>query len=223
MCVALVSAMSVLAGPAAGMAAAPPKNTLPPEVVLVGKEEPGSRLVCAPGSWSPGGVHFEYEWVRDGIGFASLPGELPGTYTLKATDEHKQIWCIVTAIEGSPGFERTVLESANSFCFNGCGPPLRPPEPEKNPAVSGTPEVGKTLSCSQGTWRNRPQTFTYQWYRNVGSAEKPVHEALKGATESTYTVGRPSAIRTGLAGSYGTLTTEPGNPRVRVPTRTSAK
>jgi hypothetical protein len=40
------------------------------------------------------------------------------------------------------------------------------------PAISGTGTVGNTLSVSQGTWSNSPDSFSYQWKRgatNVGS------------------------------------------------------
>lgn len=48
------------------------------------------------------------------------------------------------------------------------------------PAISGTPNVGDTLSCSTGTWTNSPTRFSYQWYRN-GST-------ISGAAARTYTV-----------------------------------
>lgn len=44
------------------------------------------------------------------------------------------------------------------------------------PAITGTKQVGQTLTCSTGTWSKSP-TFTYQWRRN-GSA-------IAGATAST--------------------------------------
>lgn len=33
------------------------------------------------------------------------------------------------------------------------------------PAITGTPTVGQTLTCSNGTWTKSP-TFTRQWNRN---------------------------------------------------------
>ena len=42
------------------------------------------------------------------------------------------------------------------------------------PVVSGTPQVGQTLSCSPGSWSgSMPQTYTYQWQRegtDIGGA-----------------------------------------------------
>lgn len=44
------------------------------------------------------------------------------------------------------------------------------------PAVTGTPTVGQTLTCSVGTWVDR-DSHTFQWYRNG--------TAIGGATGNT--------------------------------------
>jgi hypothetical protein len=44
------------------------------------------------------------------------------------------------------------------------------------PAITGTKQVGQTLTCSTGTWSKSP-TFTYQWLRNG--------QPISGATAST--------------------------------------
>ena len=47
------------------------------------------------------------------------------------------------------------------------------------PVVSGTPEVGETLSCTEGTWTGEGTiTYAYQWRRNGVN--------ISGATSSTY-------------------------------------
>jgi len=46
------------------------------------------------------------------------------------------------------------------------------------PTISGTPQVGQTLTASQGTWSNSPTSYAYQW--SAGGA------AISGATSSTY-------------------------------------
>jgi hypothetical protein len=48
------------------------------------------------------------------------------------------------------------------------------------PTLTGTPVVGRTLSCSQGGWANNPAGYTYAWLRN-GSP-------IAGQTGSTYVV-----------------------------------
>jgi len=49
------------------------------------------------------------------------------------------------------------------------------------PAITGTAEIGNTLTTSDGTWTGAPApTFTYQWQRGTTN--------IAGATSSTYTV-----------------------------------
>lgn len=62
------------------------------------------------------------------------------------------------------------------------GPPPTPPPPVSfntvAPAVTGTPQVGQTLTCSTGTWTNSPTSYSYAW--RVGGVTQ--------GTASTYVV-----------------------------------
>lgn len=46
------------------------------------------------------------------------------------------------------------------------------------PVISGTPQVGQTLTATTGVWLNSPTLFTRQWRRNG--------TPIGGATDSTY-------------------------------------
>jgi hypothetical protein len=47
------------------------------------------------------------------------------------------------------------------------------------PAVTGTPQVGETLTVSDGTWQGQATlTYAYQWYDSNG--------AIGGATANTF-------------------------------------
>jgi hypothetical protein len=63
--------------------------------------------------------------------------------------------------------------------------PQAAPTNQSPPAVSGTPEEGRTLTTSNGTWAGTaPITYTYSWRRcdeNGGSCSQ-----IGGATSNTY-------------------------------------
>ncbi len=48
------------------------------------------------------------------------------------------------------------------------------------PTLTGTPALGQTLTCSQGTWSNSPTSFSYAWLRNGAP--------IAGQTAGTYVV-----------------------------------
>jgi hypothetical protein len=62
------------------------------------------------------------------------------------------------------------------------------------PTISGTTQVGQTLTAANGTWTNSPSSFAYQWLRcnGGGNACGPV----ANGTQSTYTLVTADAGRT---------------------------
>jgi hypothetical protein len=57
-----------------------------------------------------------------------------------------------------------------------CSPPVN----ASVPALSGTPQLGQSLTCSRGTWLSNPASYTYRWQRDGSD--------VAGATAPTYTV-----------------------------------
>jgi hypothetical protein len=164
----------MLLGPGAAVAAAElPYNNEEPEVEIKGRLVPGERLVCAAGSWEGGVFEFKYEWLREGSVIAGASGSV---YFIAAADRGYKISCIVFArnAEGTE-FE----ESWNSVEIPGTREPV--PINKVPPHVTGTPAVGKTLTCSSGTWESAsPIKYAYQWLREKVPVET--------ATQSTYLV-----------------------------------
>jgi hypothetical protein len=76
------------------------------------------------------------------------------------------------------------------------------------PAISGTPTVGQTLTLSNGTWGGaQPITFTYEWQRCDSTGKNC--DVIAGATGSSYTLTSADAGHVLLAGvlaknAYGT-------------------
>src|SRR6478752_4219670 len=69
------------------------------------------------------------------------------------------------------------------------------PKNSQPPVVSGTPEIGKELTTTNGTWSGTtPLTFTYQWRRcdKIGGSCADI----SGATANSYTLQGPDSGNT---------------------------
>jgi serine protease len=91
---------------------------------------------------------------------AIKPPDLGGYYTCISRDP-------------TTGAERTV-------CGAGILNLARIPAPVGQPALSGVPTVGSTMSVTPGEWNGRPDSVTYQWLRSGA--------AIAGATGRSYEV-----------------------------------
>jgi hypothetical protein len=66
-----------------------------------------------------------------------------------------------------------------------------PPASTGEPAISGNPVVGSTLSASRGSWSGNPTSYSYQWVRCPASGGRPDGSdcaTIGGATTSRYIV-----------------------------------
>jgi hypothetical protein len=59
------------------------------------------------------------------------------------------------------------------------------------PAITGTVDIGQTLTVTPGTWSNNDVTLTYQWQRCDATGANCV--AVPGATTATYVVSSDDA------------------------------
>jgi hypothetical protein len=73
----------------------------------------------------------------------------------------------------SDGYE---LFSVQAALLDAGGPLVHAVYSLKSPAISGTPRVGRRLTCRPGTWSgDRPITFSYRWLRNGRPAAVGLH------------------------------------------------
>ena len=137
----------------------------------------GQTLTCSHGTWESFPAGYTYKWLREG---AEISGAVSSAYTVLMADEGHSISCEVTA-SNSAG------PSAPEPSANSDSVPLLPTlpvnivAPEVAVQGGGAAVVGKTLSCSSGTWAGTPTpTFSYKWLRDG--------VAIGGAESNTYTV-----------------------------------
>lgn len=62
------------------------------------------------------------------------------------------------------------------------------PVNQEVPVITGTAEVGETLTASTGDWTPTPQSYSFQWQRVNDNAED-----IEGATNSSYIITALSA------------------------------
>ncbi|HTU78650.1 MAG TPA: hypothetical protein VMF09_07820 [Solirubrobacteraceae bacterium] len=156
---------------------------------------PVSASICVgaePTSGS-GGELGEEAYTSTSEGHYEIEGLATGTYRLHFEQCHETgesvEWAsqyydgAATAAEATPisvtsGEEPAVPALANVKLLRSSA--IKPANTAA-PALSGTPVVGDTLSCSTGTWTGTPTpTYSYQWLREGA--------AISGASAGSYTV-----------------------------------
>lgn len=63
------------------------------KLAVTGTVTIGSTLTCNPGTWSGGGLAFNYQWQRAGVDIA---GATARTYVIQAADQGSTLRCVVT-------------------------------------------------------------------------------------------------------------------------------
>lgn len=184
---------------------------------IVGNPQRGKLLAAVPGAWGGGKpVSFGYQWQRcDAAGNACEPitGAARQTYTPGAADVGRAMVVTVTATTTSGSASASSLPTlaiANAGTIGATAPRAR-----TQPAITGTTQVGETLTAGVGTWTGSPTSFSYQWRRCAadGSACAPIPGA--GGTAHVITpddIGATlsltvTAVGKGGAGSATALST----------------
>ncbi|MCW4467187.1 hypothetical protein OK351_17035 [Glutamicibacter sp. MNS18] len=115
----------------------------------------------------PAGTKASYQWYKNGT---KVKKATKKSYTLTTKDIGAKYQVRMT-VTGT-GYKKlslsshTVKISRPTFAV------------KKNPSISSTPTVGKTLKVKAETYSPKPTSYSYQWLRNGKS--------IKGATKSSY-------------------------------------
>ena len=197
-----------------------PGTLVSPQPVVNGTPAVGQVLSVAPGAWGPAPVTLGFQWLRDGV---AIPGAAATTYRVTAEDAGRQLAVTVTgtkagyAAASTTSVPRTVVRLLTST---------------PTPAISGSAQVGQTLTAVPGTWSPAPVTLRFQWNRSG----KPI----LGATRSTYRLtsadagraitvtvtgsktGYPSAARTSAGKSVAKVLTSQPPPKITGTARVGA-
>jgi len=137
-----------------------------PTPKISGTVKVGKTVSVTVGTWSPS-ASFTYQWYRSGT---AISGATSKSYKLVAADAGKKLTVKVTAKKS--GYTSKSKTSAAATVAKGTF------STAPTPKISGTVQVGKTVSVTVGTWSPTPSSYSYQWYRDG--------KAISGATKSTY-------------------------------------
>jgi RTX calcium-binding nonapeptide repeat (4 copies)/WD40-like Beta Propeller Repeat len=171
-----------------------PQNVAPPSINGGVAPQTGQLLTATNGTWvGASAVGFAYQWQRcDASGNNCSPiGTNSSSYAVVSADVGSTLRVIVTAVNvagqtQSPGSTHTgVVTLAGT---------VNPPVNTSYPVITlpftnttGVPNIGDTLSVSNGTWAGSfPITFTYQWKK----CDSPAGSCYRipGATRNTFTI-----------------------------------
>jgi subtilisin family serine protease len=166
---------------------------------LTAAPQVGQVLLRGQGSWT-GSAPLSISAVRwqrctsDGSSCSTLANA--PTYTVQSADTGYALRFVVTV---KNGLGSTAVASGLSAPVGGTTPPTTtattttatttispsPPSNSTPPSISGTPQVGETLSASTGSWTGGPTSYGYQWQDCDTSGANC--SAIAGATRSNYT------------------------------------
>ena len=163
----------------------PPQPSAAP--TIVGTAQSGKTLAAIPGAWAGGKpVLFAYQWQRcdaAGAGCVPIVGATTETY-LPASDDVGHALTVAVTAQSDGG--TASASSPPTRAITSSGSTVIRPTATSAPTVSGTVQVGQTLSLTVGLWTGAPTAFTYQWRRCSATATQCV--AIVGASASSYTL-----------------------------------
>jgi len=188
----LLPAVVVVAAsiPSAGSAQAQMAPSPTGQPTISGRAVEGVLLTASNGSFSgTGPFNYTYHWLRcpasgsggNGQGCTAIAGATFKRYRARAADVGHRLRVRVTAANS----EGSATETSNATAVIQSAAAAGPPRNTSAPSISGTPQVGQTLTANAGSWVGQPTiTFTYHWRRCDRTGASCAD--ISGATAKTY-------------------------------------
>jgi hypothetical protein len=112
-----------------------------------------------------------------------------------------------------------------AFTATGLAATAAAPVNTSPPTISGTAQVGQTLTAGNGTWSNAPTSFAYQWLRCNGGGNSCAN--LANGTQQTYTLvgadaGSTMRVRVTATNADGSSSAQSEQTAVVAPVTSSA-
>jgi hypothetical protein len=170
---------AVFGQPGSGRAAGDgPVNTAAP--TISGAAQEGQALTASEGSWSGSPTSYAYAWSQcdaSGGSCSAIGGATAATYTAATADVGHTLRVTVTATNAGGSTQATSAPSAVVSSATA-------PTVTAAPAVSGSLQVGSTLTASEGTWSGSPTSYAFAWSRCDADGDSCAK--IDGATGTTY-------------------------------------
>lgn len=156
---------------------APTNSALP---TISGTPVVGQTLTATAGTWSGSPASFAYQWQRcdtAGANCASIAGAVSQSYMVVDPDIGSTLRVSVVA-QNAAG-SATAVSAATSVV-----PAVGAPSNTSLPTISGTAQIGQTLTAGTGIWAGSPTSFGFQWQRCNASGTSCAD--IPGAMSGTY-------------------------------------
>ncbi len=175
-------ALSTATGAAIGNDVAGPVHTAAP--ALTGIAAQLEQLTGTTGIWTGlGSIAYTYQWYRcdtEGAHCSSIHGATKTTYRLVLKDVGETVGFTVRATDSSG------TASAYTSLVGPIAPAHSTLTATAQPALTGSPRPGSTLTASDGTWEQQPSALAYAWQRCNPNGR--LCAPIPGATTASYTV-----------------------------------